>query len=71
MKKAKIICAPSVSDEAYRYLCDKLTAQYGEIEAQRETDASLLGGFVVLFDGKVYDMSLRAQLDALRASCEQ
>lgn len=71
MKTAKIVCASNVSDAAYRYLCGKLTERFGAIELERETDASLLGGFVVLFDGKVYDLSLRTQLQALRASCEQ
>lgn len=71
MKSAKIVCASNVTDEAYGYLCDKLTQQFGQIGFEKETDATLLGGFVVLFDGKVYDMSLRAQMDALRHACEQ
>lgn len=71
MKKAKVVCAPNVSDASFQYLCDKLTAQFGEVGIEKETDASLLGGFIVLFDGKVYDASLRAQLNAMRAACEQ
>lgn len=71
MKKAKIICASNVSEESYAYLCQKFTAQYGEVAFEKETDPSLLGGFVVLFDGKVYDMSLRAQLNAMRSTIEQ
>ena len=71
MKKAKILCAPNVSEKSYAYLCGKLTAQFGEIEFEKETDPSAVGGFTVLFDGKVYDMSLRTQIDALRASCEK
>ncbi len=69
MKTAKILCAPNMSDEAYRYLCGKLTVRFGDLSFERQTDASLVGGFVVLLDGNVYDMSLRTQLDALRGDC--
>jgi F0F1-type ATP synthase delta subunit len=71
MKTAKILCAPNVSDDAFRYLCDKLTARFGEVTFERETRDDLVGGFTVLLDGNVYDMSLRTQLDALRADCEK
>lgn len=71
MKQAKIICAPNVSDEAYAYICSGLASRFGVESFERETDDTLLGGFVVLFDGKIYDMSLRAQLGALRAECEK
>ena len=46
MKTAKILCAPNVSDDAYRHLLDKLTARFGEVSCVRETDASLVGGFI-------------------------
>lgn len=71
MKKAKIVCAPNVSESAFESLCEKFRKQYGEISFEKETDDTLIGGFIVLFDGKVYDASLRAQLDAMRAACEQ
>ena len=68
MKQATILCAPNVSDAAYDYICKKLTEKFGETACTRQTDASLLGGFVVLLDGKIYDMSLRTQLTALRGT---
>ena len=71
MKTAKIVCAGNVSDAAYRDLCARLCAQFGEIGFEKETDASLVGGFIVLYDGKVYDMSLRTQLETLRNACAQ
>jgi F0F1-type ATP synthase delta subunit len=71
MKQAKIVCAPNVSDDAYAYICSGLAARFGAETFERETDETLLGGFVVLFDGKIYDMSLRTQLQALRADCEK
>ena len=71
MKQAKIICAPNVSDDAYAYLCARLEELFGVESFERETDDGLLGGFVVLFDGKIYDMSLRTQLRAMRADCEK
>ena len=71
MKTAKIVCAPNVSDDAYAYICARFARRFGAEAFERETDAQLLGGFVVLFDGKVYDMSLRTQLAALRTDCEK
>ncbi len=71
MKQAKIICAPNVSDDAYAYICARLAECFGADSFERETDRELLGGFVVLFDGKIYDMSLRTQLCELRADCEK
>ena len=70
MKTAKIICAPNVSDEAYAYICKKMADRFGAAPCEKETDASLLGGFIVLYDGKIYDMSLRTQLQTLRGNCE-
>lgn len=70
MKTAKIMCAPNVSDAAYGYLCDKLRERFGEIGFERETDPALIGGFTVLFDGKIYDMCLRTQLDAMRGAMQ-
>lgn len=71
MKQAIIQCAPNVSDDAYAYICARLTERFGADSFRRETDETLIGGFVVLLDGKVYDMSLRTQLQALRADCEK
>ncbi len=71
MKQAKIICAPNVSDDAYAYLCARLEERFGVESFEPETDDGLLGCFVVLFDGKIYDMSLRTQLRAMRADCEK
>ena len=70
MSTAKILCAPNVTDEAYSYILKKMAERFGDVACERENDASLLGGFVVLYDGKIYDMSLRTQLTALRNDCE-
>lgn len=71
MKTATIICASNVSDDAYAYICARFAECFGAEDFVRETDDGLLGGFVAQFDGKVYDMSLRTQLRALRADCEK
>ncbi|MBQ7545441.1 MAG: F0F1 ATP synthase subunit delta [Clostridia bacterium] len=68
MKQATILCASNVTDNAYNYICRKLTEKFGETACTRTTDATLLGGFIVLLDGKIYDMSLRTQLSALRGT---
>ena len=70
MKQARIICASNVTDAAYAYICQKITERFGETDCERETDASLLGGFIVLLDGRIYDMSLRTQLETLRGSID-
>ncbi len=71
MKTAKILCAPTVSDSAYAYICKGLRERFGADSFERETDDKLLGGFVVLLDGRIYDVSLRTQLSAMRADCEK
>ena len=71
MKTAKIVCAPTVSDDAYAYICKGIAERFGADGFERETDETLLGGFIVLLDGRIYDMSLRTQLSALRADCEK
>ena len=70
MKTAKILCAPNVSDAAYSYLCQRLRDQFGELAFEKAVDPSLVGGFTVLLDGRIYDMSLRTQLDALRSAMQ-
>ncbi|MBQ7542980.1 MAG: F0F1 ATP synthase subunit delta [Clostridia bacterium] len=70
MKKAKILCAANVSDDAYAYICERIAGRFGAVNCERETDESLLGGFIVLYDGKIYDMSLRTQLQAMRGSLD-
>ena len=37
-----------------------------EIVLQQETDASLIGGVLVEFEGKVYDGSVRTQLEKMK-----
>ncbi len=70
MKNAKVLCAPNVSDKAFAYLCGRLRERFGDVAIEKETVPDLVGGFTVLLDGKVYDMSLRAQLDALRGAMQ-
>lgn len=70
MKNAKVLCAPNVSDAAFAELCERLRARLGDMTIEKETVPDLVGGFTVLFDGKVYDVSLRTQLDALRSAMQ-
>ena len=71
MNRARIICASNVSDDAYAYICARAARCLGAESFERETDDQLLGGFIVLYDGKIYDMSVRTQLQAMRETCEK
>ena len=63
MRKAIIKITPNMSDETYKMLCDGVSEKMGsDIEFQKITDETVVGGFVMKLDGKVYDYSVRTQL---------
>ncbi len=67
MRKAVIKVADSMSSATYKFLCDGLAAKFGsDIEFERITDNSVIGGFVLNLDGVVYDSSIITQLNRLK-----
>ncbi len=66
MKQGIIRTASPLSDAELTALKQRFAAQFGEgVEFRFELDPSLIGGFTVQVDGKLYDMSMKAKLQAL------
>jgi F-type H+-transporting ATPase subunit delta len=65
--EAKIVSPSSLEPVMVDRLQEVLHQISGkEIVLQEETDASLIGGVLVEFEGKVYDGSVRTQLDNMK-----
>src|SRR5690606_41416920 len=63
--------ATPLPDEILEAIRRKLTESrltHSKIEFRTKTDPALIGGFVIAFDDKLYDASVRHQLQQLRAS---
>lgn len=52
-----------------RTVLQKVTGQ--QVLIEQEEDASIIGGVITRIGGKIYDGSVRAQLDALRTNLKQ
>ena len=67
MRKATIIVADNITIPTYRYLCDELKKKLGkDIDFEYKIDNSIIGGFIINLDGKVYDNSIKTQLERLK-----
>lgn len=67
MREAIVKTARNMSDETYSMLCSGVAEKFGaDIRFERTFDESLVGGFVLKFDGVVYDYSVRTQLKNLK-----
>ncbi len=62
MEKTVIITAGNMSANTYKALCDGVSERFGNREIEHKTDNSLIGGFMVIADGKVYDYSISSKL---------
>lgn len=66
MKKAVIRTAGNMSEETLGMLERGIAEKFGgEIEFETAVDEALIGGFILNFDGTVYDMSVASQLSEL------
>jgi F-type H+-transporting ATPase subunit delta len=64
---AKVVSASAVEPERLAQLNDRLRSISGkEVVLQQETDASLLGGLLLELEGKIYDGSIRTQLENMK-----
>ncbi len=64
-----IVSAETLSKEALNAIQQKLIASkltHANIEFKTTVDKSLIGGFVISFEDKLYDASVKHQLDLLR-----
>ena len=67
MRKAIIKTAGNMSEETYERLCSGFSnAKGGNIEFSHVVDESVIGGFIVDFDGMIYDYSVATQLRKLK-----
>jgi F-type H+-transporting ATPase subunit delta len=61
---AETLSAETMESIRKKLVDSKLT--HGQIEFKTKVDPSLIGGFVIAFEDKLYDASVRHQLDILR-----
>ena len=61
---AEALSAETLESIRKKLVDSKLT--HGQIEFKTKVDPSLIGGFVISFEDKLYDASVRHQLDILR-----
>ena len=67
MKTCVIRAASHMSDETYEYICREAKKKFGDdISFRRETDDTLLGGFVLEIGTEIFDLSYAAQLETIR-----
>ncbi|MBE6688359.1 MAG: F0F1 ATP synthase subunit delta [Ruminococcaceae bacterium] len=66
MKRVIITATPAMSEETYKIICGKIENKYGEsFEFSRVDDASIIGGFILNIENKIYDLSTRTRLDEI------
>ncbi len=69
ISSVKIITAKKLSDAALEAIKSKLVGSsntYKNIEIETEVQEDLLGGFVIEFDDRLYDSSVKHKLEKLR-----
>lgn len=65
--EAKAVSATALEPERFAQLRDRLSGISGkDVVLQQETDARLLGGLLIELEGKVYDGSIRTQLEKMK-----
>ena len=65
--EAKVVSASTLEADRLVQLRDRLRAISGkDVVLQQETDAALLGGLLIELDGKIYDGSIRTQLEKMK-----
>jgi F-type H+-transporting ATPase subunit delta len=70
--KAKVVAAAPLGPETAQQLRSALETLSGkEVIVTEETDPALLGGLVLHLEGKIYDGSVRTQLEKMRKQIEQ
>ena len=63
MRSVTVTATPAMSDETYRLICEKIEQKYGEsFIFTRVNDASIIGGFMLNIENKIYDISTRTRL---------
>jgi F-type H+-transporting ATPase subunit delta len=67
MIKVIITVSGNMTDDTYLRICDGIEHKFNDkFEFVRENDDSVIGGFIVNINGKVYDKSISSQLEQLK-----
>ena len=69
----RITTPAPLSEAMLRKIHDRLAAgplSGQQIEFETKVDESLIGGYVIEYDGKIYDSSVKSKLDALKKEFE-
>lgn len=70
--EARVVSAGALEQDELKRLTETLERISGKkIVVHQETDAGLIGGAVVHLEGKIYDGSVRAQLEKMKKQVEQ
>lgn len=70
--EAKVVSASVLEDGRVGQLRDRLRALSGkDVILQQEIDAGLLGGLLIELEGKIYDGSIRTQLEKMKQRIER
>lgn len=66
MKKPVLMIAASFDERAVKLVCDEFSALIGEpLDFDVIRDEKLIGGFIAMIDGKVYDTSFSSRLNEI------
>lgn len=72
MSNGRLIVAPGMDDATVERIKAGFAARLGhEVCFDIRRDASVIGGFIASIDARVYDASVKTQLETLRRSLEQ
>jgi F0F1-type ATP synthase delta subunit len=67
MRKVIITSAGNMTERTYAMICGGLVQKFNEkFEFEHRVDDSIIGGFIVNIEGKVYDRSIGSQLEKLK-----
>lgn len=67
MNNCTVKVPSSMSGETFTYLIQRIKEKFGkDAEVTRVDDDSLIGGFILITDGRIYDMSVASQLSLMK-----
>lgn len=69
MKKVIVTVAPTSSEETKDLISHGFYSMLGA-QCEFVSDQSIIGGFIARYDGRIWDQSIRTQLDTLKKSLE-
>ncbi|MBQ9940459.1 MAG: F0F1 ATP synthase subunit delta [Clostridia bacterium] len=66
MRQVTVTSTSAMSEETYKLICDKIEKKYNEkFIFSRVTDNSIIGGFILNIESKIYDISTKTRLNEI------